>query len=749
MINHNKIIQCRGYHLCNRKQTKRSLPGFNIKWLMLCLLMLWILPCLNLQAQTRILKDTTDSSSITRKIFNIRQVEVNTRKADEHIRAGARGVALDIDEIKLLPRLAGETDPLKALQFMGGVSQSGEASSGLYVRGGNNDQNLILFNGSPIQNPTHVLGIFSVFNPDIIGRMRFIKSGIPAEYGGRLSSVVDINASNIIPEKITVDATLGLISSRLSVHVPVSRKLSVYGSARGSYLSSIVLPMLTRLGVDTVLTENRYEFYDLNAGFLWQLNSRNRLSGHVYAGRDDIAIHQFKSYNVGDNKSGWGNKTASLQLQTGISGQTTLNQLVSLSVFDVQTAFNWFNAHQQISSGFSQFLYKADVAQLVSKHNLRYGLECYFHRANPHFVSTDSVLPVIPGEKSPGIYAGQVVAFFRDEWETGNWLFNAGVRLNTYQHFGPYRDKLVDAQNRESYFVHERGKWLKNYTAVEPRFFSRYLLNNFSSLKFAAGRHVQFLNQIPVTNFGIPADLQIPAGLYVKPQYSWHLSGGYFLNTKANAWEMSAEAYYKTLENQLEFNSSLSGIFTNSIPEHGLLTGSGWTYGLEYRLKRNAGRLTGWFNYQLAWSYRQFDGLNAGKPFLAHNDRRHDISLAAFYQLTDRLELSGVFVYATGNRLNLPLSWYIINKQIILEYGRYNAFEMPPYHRLDLSLTYRLKDMGKMKSELNFSVYNVYNRANPFNIYFQTGNQEESQKIKLYMAYLLPVVPSVSWKIHW
>lgn len=745
MINHNKIIPRTGCYFCYRMQAKCSLR----KWLMICLLMIWMLPVLNLHAQTRILKDTTDSSSITKKIFNIRQVEINARKADEHIKAGARGVALDMDEIKLLPRLAGETDPLKALQFMGGVSQSGEASSGLYVRGGNNDQNLILFNGSPIQNPTHVLGIFSVFNPDIIGRMRFIKSGIPAEYGGRLSSVVDINTSNIIPEKITLDATIGLISSRLSLHIPLSKNLAIYGAARGSYLSSIVLPMLTRFGIDTVLTENKYEFYDLNAGFLWQINPGNRLSGHVYSGRDNIAIRQFKAFNVGDNQSGWGNKTANLQLQTGFTDKISLNQLLSYSAFDVQTAFSWFNAQQKINSGFSQWQYKADVAQLLKGHNLRYGLELYAHQASPHFVSTDSILPVIPGEVSPGIHAGQAVVFFRDEWETGKWLFNAGIRINTYQHFGPYKDKKIDENNQEKVFVHESGKWLKNYTVVEPRFFTRYLLNDFSSLKISTSRHVQYLNQIPVTNFGIPADLQIPAGLYVKPQLSWHYSGGYFLNTKGNAWEMSAEAYYKTLENQLEFNSSLSGIFTNSIPEHGLLTGKGWTYGLEYRIKRNTGKLTGWFNYQLAWSYRQFDGINAGKPFLAHNDRRHDISLAAFYQLTNRLELSGVFVFATGNRLNLPLSWYIINKQVILEYGRYNAFEMPPYHRLDLSLTYQLKAIGKLKSELNFSVYNVYNRANPFNIYFEKGNDQGSQKIRLYMAYLLPVIPSVSWKIHW
>jgi hypothetical protein len=233
--------------------------------------------------------------------------------------------------------------------------------------------------------------------------------------------------------------------------------------------------------------------------------------------------------------------------------------------------------------------------------------------------------------------------------------------------------------------------------------------------------------------------LQIPASLYVEPQNSWHFSGGYFRNFNQNAWESSIEVYYKTLENQLEFKNGIEATFTNSMFEKNLLTGKGWTYGAEWKLRKNMGDFTGWISYNLAWSYRQFDLINSGKPFLARNDRRHDISVVGMYKLNDSWSFSALFVYATGNRLNLPLSWFIIDNKYILEFGNYNAFEMPPYHRLDVSATYKLKQKGLLHSELNFSVYNIYNRANPFMVNFNPKLQ------KFVMSFLLPIVPSVSW----
>ncbi|HEY6914045.1 MAG TPA: hypothetical protein VI413_05160, partial [Paludibacter sp.] len=235
---------------------------------------------------------------------------------------------------------------------------------------------------------------------------------------------------------------------------------------------------------------------------------------------------------------------------------------------------------------------------------------------------------------------------------------------------------------------------------------------------------------------------QVPASIYVKPQASWHLSGGYFQNISENDWELGMEVYYKTLENQLEFKNGIETTFANGMFEKDLLVGKGWTYGAEWKIRKNAGKLTGWLSYNLARSYRQFDKINNGLVFLANNDRRHDISLIGMYELNNRWNFSAVFVYATGNRLNLPVSWFFIDGKYVLEYGRYNAFEMPAYHRLDVSANHKLKTWHGIQSELNFSVYNIYNRANPFQVIFIPRSQS------MRMSYLLPIIPSVSWTFH-
>ena len=275
------------------------------------------------------------------------------------------------------------------------------------------------------------------------------------------------------------------------------------------------------------------------------------------------------------------------------------------------------------------------------------------------------------------------------------------------------------------------------------------MLTDNSSLKISASWHIQYLNQIPIINYGIPADLQLPASLYIKPQSSWHFSGGYFCNLKENNWEFSSEAYYKSLNNQLEFKSGITEVFTNAMLEKYVLTGKGWTYGTELKIRKNYGSFTGWVSYNLAWSFRKFAEINKGNPFLARNDRRHDLSVVALYDLNKRWNFSAVFVYATGNRLNLPLSWYIVEEKVILEYGKYNSFEMPAYHRLDLSANCKLKAFNKIKSELNFSIYNVYNRANPYQVFFSTKDLNNNYDFKLKMSYLLPIIPSISWTFHY
>lgn len=691
-----------------------------------------------------LITDSTDSKSITKKIFDISEIEVTAKLSDANLKSGSTGLTINVKQLKELPKFVGESDPYKALQYMGGVSQAGEANSGLYVRGGNNDQNLILFNGSVIQNPTHVLGMFSVFNPDLVGEMRFIKSGIPAEYGGRLSSIVEINTDQRIPDSIKLNGSFGLISSRISTQIPINSRLSIYGSWRGSYISSIILPLLAKAGIDSLLTQNRYEFWDANAGFNLRLSSKTKLNGHFYIGKDDLGIQELKKYEMKGNKTFWENTAAGLQLNHIFNENSSLNQQLNYSKFHIQSTFEWFDSKQELQSQFENFSYKADFLNLIEKHKLKYGTELLYNAAVPHFIRNDSILPIEINDERNNINSTQATLFFRDEYSFGKWQLNAGIRLNLYAHIGPYTDYDDNGD-----VIYAKNKIVKTYWGFEPRLYSRYLLNSESSLKLAATRHIQYINQIPVFSFGVPTDLQVPTSLYVKPQGSWHFSGGYFRNFKSNSWETSMEVYYKTLENQLEFKNGIETTFTNSMFEKNLLVGKGWTYGAEWKLSKNVGKFTGWVSYNLAWSYRQFDQINNGIPFLARNDRRHDISVVGLYELNDRWSFSSVFVYATGSRLNLPVSWYVIDNKLIFEYGKYNAFELPAYHRLDISANYKLKPIKGLKSELNFSVYNLYNRANPFQVYFSKKSFESNKfNFHLNMAYLLPIIPSVSWTFH-
>ncbi|MEI8087604.1 MAG: TonB-dependent receptor plug domain-containing protein, partial [Paludibacter sp.] len=697
-------------HVLKIKRTSTT----SANWWRLCLfILLGAIQYITAQEKQVIALDSINPQSITQKEFNIQEVEVKGRLKDANLKSGSTGLEIDVKQLKLLPKFMGENDFYKALQYMGGVSQAGEASSDLNVRGGNNDQNLVLLNGAFIQNPTHVLGLFSVFNPDLIGQMRFIKSGMPAEYGGRLSSIVDINTVNAIPEKIEVKGSIGLISSRMAVQLPINSKFSVYSSLRGSYISSIILPTLTLFGVDKELTQNKYEFWDLNTGFIFNLSSRTKLTGDFYTGQDVLKIKNLKNSNLNENSSSWGNTAATLKMNHLFNDVWSMSHQLNYSKFQIQSLIDWQKSGINLRSQFENLNYKADFFHLAGNHQIKFGIEISYNSAVPQILSADSILPFENKNERNIINSAQLTGYLRDEWIYKNWLFNVGIRANLYAQIGPYTDFKADGN--ESYQVNSIVKTFP--ISIEPRLFTRYLINPQSSLKLSATRHYQYFNQVPVFSFGFPSDLQIPSSLYVQPQSSWHFSGGYFHNLLDNNWEMSVEVYYKTLENQLEYKNGVESTFSNTMFEKDLLVGKGWTYGSEWKLSKNAGKFTGWISYNLAWSYRQFDQLNGGKPFLARNDRRHDVSLVGMYKLNEKWNFSALFVYASGSRLNFPVSWFMIDNKIILEYGKYNGFEMPAYHRLDISANCKLKPWHGIQSELNFSVYNIYNRANPFQVY--------------------------------
>ena len=682
-------------------------------------------------------KDTTDSNSIVRRVHRIKELEVRTNMSVANIKSGSSGINIDISELKKLPNIIGDADPFKSLQYMGGISQAGDASANMTVRGGNNDQNLVLLNGCVIQNPTHVLGLFSVFNPDLIDQMKYIKTGIPAEYGGRLSSVVDIKNFSNIPGKLQIDGSAGLIASRLSVRMPLNKKLSLYASQRGSYIGSFVIPMLVKFGIDNRLAQNNFEFSDTNAGINYVLSPDTKISAHFYSGNDRISVSQNLKYSIDDNSSKWGNKALGVQLNHIFSDRFSMVHYLNATEFFLNSKVNWLTNNYLLNSHNKAIHLKSDFVYILKQHALKAGLETSVNQILPAKITQSETTN---SETAGILYKNQDFAcYIRDEWETGNLVMNFGLRAN-YQFINPDSTPLS-----ANFPVRNHGI----YGGIEPRLFSRWLVSKNSSLKFSASKHYQHLNRVQVVNFGVPLEIIIPASAIGKSASLWHFSGGYFQNLYENKWEMSAEIYYKSFSNLLEYGGTLNDLFSEQQLIDRVYSGKGRAYGAEFMLKKNEGRFTGWLNYTLGWNYRQFDDINQGKAYLATNDRRHDLSVIGMYQLTNKISLSATFVYASGSRLNLPRSWFILDNKVVLEYGKFNSFQMPDYHRLDISMNYKLKPFLRINSELNFAVYNLYNRANPFQVYFSTLSAKNTYDYKIKMSYLIPVLPSISWVFHY
>lgn len=689
----------------------------------------------------RVLKDTTDSNSIVLKTQKIAEIQVTSKQALFNLKSGIGGVSIDVNELKKLPNIMGDADPFKSLQYLGGISQAGEASANMSVRGGNNDQNLILLNGCTIQNPTHVLGLFSVFNPDLIDQMKFIKFGIPAEYGSKLSSVIDIKSFTNQPEKVEIAGNTGLIASRLSVKLPIGKKLSLYASQRNSYLGAVVIPTLVKLGIDPKLAQNNFEFFDTNVGFNYHINTKTMLSGHYYSGKDMIEISENAKFSIEDNTSEWGNKVWGVQLKHLFSDRLSMTHFVNSTNFYINSGINWLTEFYRLNSINSSLNYKSEFIFVANHHNLKMGAEIAETKILP--IRIDKTVTENAQAINPPTYNNSSLAamYVRDEWEYKNLLLNVGVRANLYfQH----------PQSAISYplNLNDKHSVLQSYYGIEPRLLSRWLFPNESSVKLAISKHFQYSNQVQVLNLGLPLSVFVLPDNNIKPTSLWHLSAGYFKSFSEKNWELSIESYYKSFSNLLEFGGKLTDLMSSDKINESLYSGIGWAYGAELQIRKNSGKFNGWLTYTLGWNYRKFDAINNAKPYLATNDRRHDLALVGFYNINSKLAISGTFVFATGSRLNLPRSWYIIDDNVVLEFSKYNSFKLPDYNRLDISLTYKLPKYKLLNSELNFSVYNVYNRANPFQVYYSTSTENGSYDYKIKMSYLTPILPSISWTFH-
>jgi len=678
-------------------------------------------------------------------------VTVYTRKRDNNVKTAQMGkFDLPVSTAKALPSFLGEVDILKTLQLLPGVMSAGEGNAGFYVRGGGPDQNLIMLDDAVVYNTGHLFGFFSIFNADAVKNVSLIKGGMPAQYGGRLSSVVDVTMKEGNENKTQIDAGIGLIASRFSIQGPIiKKKMSFMVSGRRTYIDVLSKPFIPK---SSGYAGTGYYFYDLNAKINYQFSDKDRLYLSGYFGRDKFNFNDAqRAFNT---LISWGNATSTLRWNHIFSKKLFANTTLVYNAYDFKLDAGQSNLDFLLSSGIKDLNAKFDVDYYpVPEHRIKFGMQYTYHTFYPSEISgkQDSVQfnPPNPFVK----YAREGAIYVQDDWEIGKRIkINYGIRASGFEQVGRYVDYVTDANGiRIDSTVYGAGQKVKTYGGLEPRFTLRYTLNDNASLKFGITRNLQYIHLVSNSNTTLPTDLWVPSTLKVKPEVCWQYAGGYFRNFANGMFETSVEVYYKTMENQIAYES---GYTPNSLQdvENSFVFGKGWSYGSEFFINKVKGRLTGWIGYTLSWSWRQFNDLNSGTKFAGNYDRRNDLSVTSTYELSKKWKLSAVFIYASGNPTTLPDKFYFIGGVLSQDYSNINAYRLPAYHRLDLAGTYtpEHKKPRKYKDSWVFALYNAYDHLNPYFIYFsQTGSVSNGNlKVQAKQVTIFPVLPSVTWNVR-
>lgn len=656
-------------------------------------------------------------------------------------------VELEVEKVKSLPAVFGEVDILKTVQLLPGVQSAGEGNSGFYVRGGGPDQNLILLDGATIYNASHLFGFFSVFNADAIKDVKLIKGGMPAEYGGRLSSVLDITMNDGNFKKHQVDGGIGLISSRLTVQGPIKKDTASYIiSGRRTYIGDLAQPFVSD---SSKFKGSNYYFYDLNAKFNYIISEKDRLYLSAYLGRDAFV---FKNSDDGFGMTiPWGNTIASLRWNHLFNDKLFLNTSVIYTNYSFEAKLAQDQFEFQLYSGIRDYNAKLDFNYLPSiLHNVKFGANYIFHKFTPSNATAESGEVDFNTGDIVLNYANDIAFYASDDWDINEKLkIHAGLRYSMFQHVGPFKRYNNDEFGHpKDTIVYDKGETVKLYQGLEPRLTARYNINSKSSVKASFTQNYQYIHLASFASVSLPTDVWVPSTDLVKPQFSTQYAAGYFRNFKENKFESSIEVYYKTMENQIEYkDGALPQDNSGNNVDNAFTFGRGWSYGAELFFKKKFGKVNGWVGYTLSWTKRNFEELNYGNDFYTRYDRRHDASVVFTYDISKKLTLGAIWVYASGNALTLPVSRYVIQGQVVDEYGERNWYRMNAYHRMDLSLTLKGKETKKFKSSWNFSVYNVYNRKNPYFIYFNNeGNiYDGTLDVQAKQVSLFGILPSVAW----
>jgi hypothetical protein len=710
-------------------------------------------------------RDTVINIELKPEVKEFETVSITGTKSDNINSTQLGQIELSMEEIKLLPAFMGEVDVLKTIQLLPGVSSISEGGQGFYVRGGGPDQNLVLLDEAIVYNASHLFGFFSVFNPDAVKNINLIKGGMPANFGGRMSSVLEINMKEGNNKKLSIKGGLGLISSRLTIESPIKKdKGSFIFSARRTYIDILLKPFIPK---ESPFSGSGYFFYDLNFKANYTLNDKNRFFISSYYGKD--------LFNYGNKQDDftmempWGNGIVAARWNHIFSQKVFLNVTSTFSdyLFGFKSKQDIFRF--ELNSGIQDYGTKVDFSYYPnSKHKIKWGADYIFHRFTPTSVSVNIDDVKLNTGDAQRLYSHESALYVLDEIEfTPRFKMNVGFRYSMYHQVGPFTRYIKDdIANPDSTVNYMKGDLISFYHGPEPRVSFRFVINENSSIKAGYSYNYQYVHLTSMSAVSLPTDIWYPTTDVAKPQQGSQYTTGYFRNFFKNKLETSVEVYYKDMRNLIEYKEGALPADNVSENTDDLLTfGRGWSYGIEFFLKKTSGRFTGWIGYTWSKTERLFSDLNQGLPFPAKYDRRHDFSLVGTYKIDKRLILSTTYIYATGNTLTLPTSWFVHENELLYNYGPKNATRMNDYHRLDISLTYYDKPFRtktdkqtgetiqiekKIRSNWAFSIYNLYNRANPFFLYIDPeGNIYEGDfKIKVKQVSLFPIIPSITWNFE-
>jgi hypothetical protein len=652
---------------------------------------------------------------------------------------------VDINRTRKLPALFGEVDIMKSIQMLPGVLSAGEGTSSFYVRGGSADQNLILIDEAPVYDPSHLFGLFSVFNADVIKESELYKGGIPARFGGRLSSILEVRTRDGNNKEFHGAGGIGTLASRIMFEGPIKKdKSSFIISARRSYAD---------LFLRAANEKNVVYFYDINAKVNWRHNNNNRFFAAVYAGRDDFSFDDDFGFN-------WGNATATFRwnhlFNERLFSNTTLlasNFDYALEANDAAVGFKWTSNLQELSL-------KNDLTYFLNINNeLSFGYHITGRRFSPGLIEPNTEGSIFARVELAKMYALDHALYVGNKQQLNNKItLDYGVRLSIFQSMGPgdvylYEDPQ-DNTNPTRTDTLQYGNWenIKTFVNLEPRFGVRYMIAPGQSVKVSYNRMVQNTHLIAAGTVPVPFNTWSPSGYYLEPQLADQVAIGYFRNFHNNMFEFSFEAYYKDMQNVTDFADNAQLFFNEDLSTE-FRQGNSWSYGAEVMVDKKEGRLTGMLSYTWSKTERHIAGVNLGNDFYSNFDRRHSLNVNAAYDLNKKWVIGANFSFSSGRPITLPTGKF--------EYGLYNpdvisarnGYRLPTYNRLDLSATYtpNRKPMRKWHGQWVFSIYNAYNQKNPFTVYTRTkqdsdgniigdGTQKEAR-----LVYLFPILPSITY----